>query len=168
MANLEKLLAQMKPLLDPGEVVEAAIAGLYRARREGRAEGLLKPGVIAATDRRVAIFAKDVLSHNFEVFPYARISSIQTGQTLHGHHVALTVDGAEVEIKNIKKGNLRELVEAVRAHLVSAKAPSASGSAATESDDVPAQIKKLAELRDQGILTAEEFEAKKQDLLAMM
>jgi hypothetical protein len=34
--------------------------------------------------------------------------------------------------------------------------------------DVPGQIRKLAELRDAGILTAEEFDAKKADLLARM
>ena len=34
--------------------------------------------------------------------------------------------------------------------------------------DIPEQIKKLAELRDQGILSAEEFEVKKTDLLDRM
>lgn len=35
-------------------------------------------------------------------------------------------------------------------------------------DDIPAQIKKLADLRDAGILTDAEFESKKGDLLAKM
>jgi len=39
---------------------------------------------------------------------------------------------------------------------------------APESDDIPEQIKKLAELRDSGAITAEEYEAKKSDLLGRM
>ena len=34
--------------------------------------------------------------------------------------------------------------------------------------DLPDQIRKLAELKDQGILTEEEFESKKKELLAKM
>lgn len=34
--------------------------------------------------------------------------------------------------------------------------------------DIPEQIKKLAELRDQGVISVEEFEAKKTDLLDRM
>lgn len=34
--------------------------------------------------------------------------------------------------------------------------------------DIPDQIRKLGELRDAGVLTAEEFEAKKAELLARM
>jgi hypothetical protein len=36
------------------------------------------------------------------------------------------------------------------------------------SEDVPAQIRKLADLHDAGIVTDEEFAAKKADLLARM
>ena len=39
---------------------------------------------------------------------------------------------------------------------------------AQPSDDIPTQIKKLADLRDAGILTDDEFEAKKGDLLSKM
>jgi len=35
-------------------------------------------------------------------------------------------------------------------------------------EDIPAKLRQLAELRDQGILTAEEFDAKKTDLLSRM
>jgi len=38
----------------------------------------------------------------------------------------------------------------------------------TQADDIPTQIKKLSDLKDQGILTKEEFETKKKDLLSKM
>jgi hypothetical protein len=44
----------------------------------------------------------------------------------------------------------------------------ASAAATQPQDDVPAQIKALADLRDQGILTVEEFQHKKTELLGRM
>jgi len=46
-------------------------------------------------------------------------------------------------------------------------AQSAQPSSAPSTDDAIAQIKKLAELRDQGILTDAEFETKKKILLGL-
>lgn len=47
-------------------------------------------------------------------------------------------------------------------------APAPTLASAEAPIDIPDQIAKLAHLRDSGILTAEEFDAKKQDLLARM
>ena len=42
------------------------------------------------------------------------------------------------------------------------------GSSNSTQDDIPSQIKKLSDLKDSGILTEEEFESKKQELLKKM
>lgn len=42
------------------------------------------------------------------------------------------------------------------------------GSARADEPDIPAQIAKLGELRDQGLITADEFGAKKTELLARL
>ena len=42
------------------------------------------------------------------------------------------------------------------------------GGAKPVADDIPAQLEKLAKLKEAGILTEEEFNAKKADLLAKM
>lgn len=55
----------------------------------------------------------------------------------------------------------------LHAYQVVDESPSASSSGSRE-PDIFEQIKKLAELRDSGILTAEEFEAKKQSLLGRL
>ncbi|MGZ8897898.1 MAG: SHOCT domain-containing protein [Halobacteriota archaeon] len=47
-------------------------------------------------------------------------------------------------------------------------APAPQEEQASGSADVTEQIKKLAELRDQGILTEEEFQVKKKELLAKL
>jgi hypothetical protein len=43
-----------------------------------------------------------------------------------------------------------------------------TASAGVRRDDIPASLRQLAELRDQGIVTAEEFESKKTELLSRM
>jgi hypothetical protein len=49
-----------------------------------------------------------------------------------------------------------------------AAAPAATPMAAAPGANIPEQIKKLAELRDMGVLTSEEFEAKKKELLSRL
>jgi hypothetical protein len=52
------------------------------------------------------------------------------------------------------------------AEISASEGPTPTGGAA--STDIPEQIRKLGELRDAGVLTEEEFEAKKKDLLDRM
>jgi hypothetical protein len=49
-----------------------------------------------------------------------------------------------------------------------ASAPAPTADSATETPDIPEQIKQLGELRDSGLLTDAEFEAKKAELLDRM
>ncbi|MGZ8892956.1 MAG: SHOCT domain-containing protein [Halobacteriota archaeon] len=53
-------------------------------------------------------------------------------------------------------------------NMYAAVAPAPQEEQASGSSDVTEQIKKLAELRDQGILTDEEFQVKKKELLAKL
>ena len=46
--------------------------------------------------------------------------------------------------------------------------PKKTSAPKSESTDIPEQIKKLSDLKDQGILTEEEFQSKKKDLLDKM
>ena len=46
--------------------------------------------------------------------------------------------------------------------------PKKTSAPKSESTDIPHQIKKLSDLKDQGILTEEEFQSKKKDLLDKM
>lgn len=61
----------------------------------------------------------------------------------------------------------REFEDRLRTGGISARfASSSSGPTAAVANDIPEQISKLAVLRDQGILTEEEFSTKKAELLA--
>lgn len=104
-----------------------------------------------------------------EVIPTKSISSVQSkrGPWYHdvtiyasGNTIVLSVDAAEAERL---RGLIMAQVMPGSSHASSAPAPSpASGDAVIE------QIRKLGELRDAGILTPEEFEAKKAELLGRL
>ena len=70
---------------------------------------------------------------------------------------------------HIRKGDMDGYVKAVCEGIAAAKAPqivAAVPAAATA--DMPEQTRKLGDLRDQGLITDDEFEAMKQGLLARM
>jgi hypothetical protein len=109
-----------------------------------------------------------------EVIPTKSISSVQVrrGSWYHevtiycsGNTIVLSVDAAEAE-------KLRGLVMAMVLGKGSAPAtpapPTGPASPAASGDEILAQIRKLGELRDAGILTQEEFDTKKAELLTRL
>jgi Zn-finger nucleic acid-binding protein len=66
-------------------------------------------------------------------------------------------------MKWINKGEIEKFVEHVRS-----KIGKESSSAKSPEKDIPSQIQKLSDLKEQGILTDEEFEKKKTELLSRL
>jgi hypothetical protein len=95
---------------------------------------------------------KDVLYHK-SALHHATIAIQTSSGTIDG--IPAAKNGEDL------RNNLLKMVHWVRQQQ---NAPVAAG----PQDGVPEQIKKLAELRDQGILSPEEFESKKADLLSRM
>ncbi len=88
--------------------------------------------------------------------------------------VTIFANGNTAEIKNVPKEIGKSMVDAVRA-IISQPAPTAyspppvpSAPTASGDGDVIEQLRKLGELRDAGIVTDAEFEAKKAELLARL
>ena len=162
MAKLDKLLDQAKDHLDEGEDVLAVIQGTYEKNDWTRA------GILAATDHRLVFYGKKMTGYDFEVFPYKTISSIETGKGMMGHHVKFFASGNEVNLKWIdKKSDVPGFVGVVKDQMKADHATPAAP-AASDSPDVADQIRKLAQLRDEGLVTDEEFETKRAELLARL
>ncbi len=132
-------------------------------------------GVLAHTDRRL-LFLRDTWrgSATSEDFPFSRISSVQWSSGLMLGTVTIFANGNTAEIKNVPKEIGKSMVDAVRA-IISQPAPTAyspppvpSAPTASGDGDVIEQLRKLGELRDAGIVTDAEFEAKKAELLARL
>ena len=121
-----------------------------------------------------AVFEAKYLGTHFSVFPdrvdwrimsmshsvpIASIASVELPPLHNGVHL-LTTGGKRYTLTTGPK-HKRPLHDAIVGQL--AKARETSGATATSNLD---ELKKLAELRDAGVVTKEEFEAKKKTLLS--
>lgn len=174
MAKLDKLVGQAKDHLEQGETVRAAVQGQYEVKIMGT--DTVRTGVLIATDRRLVFYAKKLGGYDLESFPYRSISSFEQSKNMMGHAVTFFASGNRVHMKWIPiSTDLAHFTSAVKQAMapepsapvpdptiVAAPAPSRGGG------DVMTQLKQLGELRDAGIVTPEEFDAKKAELLGRL
>lgn len=145
-----------------GETVLRMTSGAY-----GKGTGL-----VVMTDRRLLFVQDGMMSATSEDFPYSKISSVswQSGMVLGT--IVVFASGNKSEIRNVNKEEGRLMTDALRARLADPPAQSAQVTQLTPSPaaapDVLAQLKQLGELKEAGILSQEEFDAKKVDLLARL
>lgn len=162
MAKLDKLLGKAQEHLDADEEVVASIQGTYETKIAGNDS--VRTGIFAATDKRLVFYAKKMMGYDLESFPYDHISSFEMSKGAMGHKMSFFASGNKVAMKWINKGDIPGFTEAVRARMGKPAGPPA----APRGEDVTEQLRKLASLRDEGILTEDEFQAKKQELLAKL
>jgi Bacterial PH domain/Short C-terminal domain len=144
-----------------GEHVERMTTGSY-----GTGIGLL-----VLTDRRLLFLKEGVFGKKTEDFAIEKISSVQWSSGLTAGTVTVFASGNKAEIKNVNKDDGKEITDLMR-HRISAPKPEVAagtvGQGPPPAPDIPEQLRKLGELRDAGILTPEEFDEKKADLLSRM
>jgi len=164
MAKASKNLQHLEAHLEAGEEVQAHVEGLYETKIMGSES--VRKGILVATDRRMLFFAKKVGGYDLESFPYGNISSLEQGKSMLGASLKFFASGNTVAMQriNVRKNNLGEFMTVVQSRINETKSsplsPTASGDV-----DIADQIKKLADLRDAGILSEEEFSEKKAELL---
>lgn len=104
-----------------------------------------------------------------EDFPYDKISSIQYKTGLIFGEITIFASGNKADIGQVEKKQVEVFSDYVRARITEIKEHASYHSQEhnNSSGDLADQIKKLAVLKDQGILTEEEFSAKKKKLLGI-
>ncbi len=137
-----------------GETVERMTTGAY-----GNGTGL-----IVLTDRRLLFVQDGVMSKKSEDFPIDKVSSVQWSSGLMLGAIIIFASGNKTEIKNVNKDDGKEIVDVVRARL-STSAAEPSAAAGASQPDIIGQIRQLGELKEAGVLSVEEFETKKAELL---
>jgi hypothetical protein len=120
------------------------------------------------TDERLFFFDKTLIGATIEDFPLAAITSVTANKKLRGEALAITVAGNVTAITGMMHGQADALAHAFRqvktAGAAAASAPVHTVVAAHSDAD---ELAKLADLRDRGILTDEEFQAKKAQILGL-
>ena len=149
--------------LMPDETLEADIKG-WLDKKTG--QGVIQhDGQFVLTNKRACFYSEAPFEEIFETIPISKITSVETS-SLMGYRV-LRVHTAhdDLEFKTLEPKDLFDNVVANLERL--RNEPTGDFVAPTASADVVAdQIKKLGELRDAGLLTNDEFNTKKAELLA--
>ncbi|WP_246578324.1 PH domain-containing protein [Clostridium frigoris] len=166
MANEKKNLVELKSHLENGEEIESHIFGAYQAKIMNNDS--VRNGVLVATETRIIFYAKKMFGYDMEVFPYLNISSIEVSKDFMGHKISFFATGNKVTVKWIHSKNIMEFVTLVRDRIGKKHEPSIIAKETTSEKSPIEKIKELKELLDIGIITQEEFDAKKKQLLEMI
>jgi hypothetical protein len=121
-------------------------------------------GTIVITNQRVFLYSKVLFSVTIESFNMTDLNSIEsTSNGLSGSKLKLHTNTKTMEVLISYKSSIAtKIIQLLDTTMNEAKNKNQSSIAPTDNID---QIKKLAELKDLGIISQEEFEKKKQDLL---
>ena len=163
MGKIDKLTELAKVHLDTDEEIVAVVQGKYYGEWFGKARTMLRNGLFLATDKRVVLYGTRMSGFEMEVFFYPNISSIELGRNWMGHRVSFFASNNRVDMEQIKTGDVLKFVEYVKSRI---EKKDQETTPPEPTVDIPDQIRQLAALKDQGILTEEEFELKKTELLA--
>jgi hypothetical protein len=129
-----------------------------------------RQGLVVLTTVRLFFFEKSLGSETIEEFSLTAITSLAAKKVrFGGEHLVIHAAGSSSEMTHLFPGHADEVARQFRrlrgeAVERTASVDVAPPEAATGSDHLTT-LKSLADLRDQGILTAEEFEQKKADIL---
>jgi Bacterial PH domain/Short C-terminal domain len=134
---------------------------------QGEYEG--KQGLLVLTTERLLFFEKSLGRETVEEFPLPSITSMTVSKKLTGERLVVHSSGNQSEIKGMMHGQADALVRAFRDLKQMRQAPQpAPPSAPAPSEDPLTQIERLAQLRDKGLISVEEFEAKKTELMGRL
>lgn len=160
--NSGRELVAIAAMIQPNEKVQCGVIA-----KMGKADGLL-----VATDKRVIFVSKVLFTSVVEEFYYNRISSVQFNGGILFDEMDLFFSGVKVRFHELVKVTGTKVYEYIRAQIHNynnnlASSNTANTAPLTAQLDPMDQLEKLAGLRNKGIITEEEFKAKKQQLLGL-
>ena len=153
-----KEIKELPKILWEDEQVEKLVQGRY-------GKGI---GILVATNKRLIFVDKGLIyGLRVEDFPYDKISSIQYETGLVYGEIKIFASGNKADIEHVNKKHAKNFAEYVRARISGVKehASAPEDPAQASSDDVITQLERLAKLKEQGILSEDEFLVQKENIL---
>lgn len=125
------------------------------------------PGIFAVTDRRIVFSYKAGFSEMTETFELSEVETVNSsGNGLTGGRIAIHTRTKTIEILvTYKKEVMKEIQDVINKAVNACKSGNTVSSGGKE--DSLSQIEKLYDFLQQGIITEEEFEIKKKQLLGL-
>lgn len=123
-------------------------------------------GILVSTDRRLIFIDKGLLyGLKVEDFPHDKISSIQYETGLLLGKIKIHTSGNIALIDNVEKSSARQFAEFVRNFISQPKQQEQIYVQTNSEPTILDQLEKLGKLRENGILTEDEFNDQKKKLL---
>lgn len=149
-----KEINELPQILAENETIDNIAQGTYNNGQ----------GILVSTNRRLVFVDKGLLyGLKVEDFPLDKITTIQYETGLLLGEIKIHTSGNIAKIDNVEKATARAFAEFVRNKLSQPKETTAP--IINIQPDVYDQLEKLAKLKEQGILTQEEFDTHKKKLL---
>lgn len=148
-----KEIKELPSILWEDELIEKLVQGIYEN----------KVGILVATNKRLIFIDKGLIyGLRVEDFSYDKISSIQCETGLFFGKIIIFSSGNKAEIRQVGKNLARGFSDFVRARITNTKDHKIINDL---KDDKFLQLEKIAELKERGILTDEEFTIQKKKIL---
>jgi hypothetical protein len=150
-----KEIKELPNILWEDENVERLVQGSYDSGS----------GVLVATNKRLIFVDKGIGKLRVEDFPYDKLSSIQYQTGWAGGTITIFASGNKAEIKNVPKDHCKNFADYIRARISPVVESVQTAAPSTGGPDLVDQLERLAKLKEQGILTDEEFAVQKARIL---
>lgn len=159
-------------ILQPGEVLLGSFHGQAMSDGGYGLQGRYKGGIslhdyLLVTDTRVILWARGLLSGSTDGFLYADISSVEESKGVLLGEIVLNIQGSKERMRSMVKTDVPIAAKMIREQIQQSR-NKRDAPVHTAQESIPDQIRKLASLRDDGILTESEFTKKKTALLEKM
>lgn len=161
----QKEIDQAQHVLADGEVILDVTTGMGKVKRMGQETS--RNGGLLVTDRRVIFFTKKLGGYEMSDHVYGLLTSVDYKKGMMTGNINLSASGDHYHISMVPKEDVERVAQCIRSQMAQVQTHQ-SQPATPMGPSIVEQIHQLAQLRDQGILTDTEFEAKKTELLARM
>ncbi|MCX6828192.1 MAG: PH domain-containing protein [candidate division Zixibacteria bacterium] len=148
--------------LKPDENIVAWGEG-YIGEMMGKGDKTQHNGVLLVTDSRVVFYRKGILGEVLETIPIMKITSIERKSILGHRTIRIHTSHDDLEFKTFDKEKEQALYTALENGRERTSDHSPSDSKQTDAFEA---LKKLAELKESGVITEKEFAAKKAEILS--
>jgi hypothetical protein len=132
----------------------------YIGEMMGKGDKTQHNGVLLVTNERVAFYRKGFLGEVLETIPLKSITSVARRSILGYRTIRLHTSHDDLEFKTFDKAAEEALTKAIE------EGRNAGAAAPPAAPDYLEMLKKLAELKEAGVVSEAEFQSKKAELLA--
>ena len=185
----KKALNEIKNIAERLDEEEKVLEVAKQSRRKPGGALLAGGNTVFATDRRLIIRNPSMLGarQNIEDFEYDNITGIKLEKGVFSSTLVITVPGMGTAARNstmsgllpwgrsedgsidgIPKDKAENILKIVRNQIVKAKKESQKPVQVVQQTSTADELAKLAKLKEQGILSDEEFDKMKKDLISKM